>query len=297
MTRHPNHRPAASLAPELRRTTVPGLVRAWVRRETGAAVVRVRRLQGASSAAVHALLLDDGRRVVLRRYVWSGFIESEPEAPGREVDALRFASARSLPVPSVLAADVDGSSIGDAVPALLMSMVRGAPDAVPDLDELAATAASVHAVDARGLGHQYFRWYDRDTDAVPPNATQPALWARAIDTWREPIPTHTDALVHRDFHPGNVLWARGAVTGIVDWANACSGPVGCDVAHCRANLIDLAGWDEADAFQRAHERLTGVEHHPWFEVASVLENDVHRLSASWIAVAEERLGRALASLG
>jgi hypothetical protein len=104
--RHPNHRDPASLPVELRRTGVPAHVRAWIARETGAAVVRVRRLAGASSTAVHRV--DLGRRtppLVLRRYVWPAFLDDEPLAPQREVEALVFAVRHGLPAPAVVAAN------------------------------------------------------------------------------------------------------------------------------------------------------------------------------------------------
>src|SRR5947207_1587286 len=103
--RHPNHRRLASLPPELRRTTVPPAVRAWVARSTGRHVAAVERLPGASSTAVHRLRFSDGASLVLRRYVWRWVLEDEPVAPEREVAALSHASRNGLPAPSVVAAD------------------------------------------------------------------------------------------------------------------------------------------------------------------------------------------------
>ena len=60
--RHPNQRALSSLPVELRRTSVPDEVRAWVQREAGSAVAHVVRLPGASSAAVHRLDLANGRK-------------------------------------------------------------------------------------------------------------------------------------------------------------------------------------------------------------------------------------------
>src|SRR6478672_6894872 len=99
--RHPNQRAASTLPVELRRTTVPESVRAWIEAATGAAVERVRRLPGASSAAVHGVWLSDRTRLVLRRYLWPGFLADEPVAPQREVDALAYAAGRGLPAPEV----------------------------------------------------------------------------------------------------------------------------------------------------------------------------------------------------
>jgi hypothetical protein len=45
--------------------------------------------------------------------------------------------------------------------------------------------------------------------------------------------------------------ARGAATGVVDWVNACIGPLESDLAHCRVNLAVLAGIEAADAFLAA----------------------------------------------
>src|SRR4051812_17962388 len=104
--RYPNHRPVSSLPLELRRTSVPVHVREWVENATGASVVRVARMDGASSVALHRLYLSDGTRLALRRYVLGAYLKSEPEAPRREVDAIGFARQHGLPVPELVACDV-----------------------------------------------------------------------------------------------------------------------------------------------------------------------------------------------
>lgn len=294
--RHPNHRPLSSLPPELRRTTVPPAVRAWVEAHAGRRIERVRRLPGASSTAVHGVWFDDGTRLVLRRYVWSGFTDEEPEAPGRETDALRFAVAHGLPVPTVVASDVHGQEIGDGIAALLMTFVAGRAIAHPDLTELASAAAAIHAVNADDLGHEYYPWYTDTTTAPPPASNRPQLWDRAIDVWHNHMPDFDPVFVHRDFHPGNVLWSRGRVAGVVDWANSCRGPRGCDVAHCRANLVDWAGPEAAERFQREYEAITGTRHHPFWDLASTLENDYNRASAAAVRAAEDRIEHALRAM-
>jgi aminoglycoside phosphotransferase (APT) family kinase protein len=293
--RHPNQRDPATLPVELRRTTVPAGVRAWAERHAGAHVVRVRRLAGASSTAVHGLYFADGPRLVLRRYVWPGFLEDEPIAPQREVDALRFAARHALPVPEVVAADVAGAEIGDGVPALLMTFLPGRAVAAPDSGRLAEVAAAIHDSDPAGLGHDYFRWFEGTTTAAPPASRWPELWEAAIELWHGAPPAYTPTFIHRDFHPGNVLWWRGRVTGVVDWANACAGPRGCDVATCSANLIDLAGERAADDFQDAYESLTGEDLHPFWEMAGILENGASFWTPARLAESEPYLARAVAA--
>lgn len=195
--RHPNQRPLSSLPPELRRTPVPASVREWVGRELGSEVQRWKRLPGASTSAVHRLFLADGSSAVLRRYVWRWVLEDEPGAPRRELDALQFVARNGMPVPEVLAADPDGTSVGDGVPALVMTVVPGTPIPVPDLRALATVAAGIHAIDAAAFAHRYFPWYrDALTDA-PSGSTNQRLWRRAIEIWHTQMPEHQPGLAHR----------------------------------------------------------------------------------------------------
>jgi aminoglycoside phosphotransferase (APT) family kinase protein len=290
---HPNQRDAASLPPQLRRTTVPPAARAWAERHVGVRIVRVRRLPGASSTAVHGLYAADGTRFVLRRYVWPGFLDDEPVAPRREVEALRFASGHGLSVPDVVAADTAGTDIGDGVPALLMSFLPGRAMAAPDEHRLAEVAAAIHAVDPEGFGHDYFPWFTGATVAPPPTARWPRIWETAIGLWHDAAPEYTPTFIHWDFHPGNVLWWRGRPSGVVDWTNACAGPCGCDVATCRANLVDLAGERAADDFLAAYESLTGEAFDPYWDMACILENGSSFWTPSQVAASEPWLARAV----
>ncbi len=294
--RHPNQRTLASLPAELRRTCVPETVRAWIRGETGATVLRVRRLPGASSSALHGLTLSDGRRLVLRRYVWRGFLDAEPIAPRRELDGLGLAFGRGLRVPEPVAADVTGEGVGDGVPVLLMAHLPGAPLAVPDLERLAGVAAAVHDTDPSGFSHEYFPWYRGTLSSPPPGSRLPHVWERAIELWPTAIPDYRPAFIHRDLHPGNVLWSRGELSGVVDWANVCRGPRGCDIAHCRANLLELSGPAAADRFLSAYEALTGETQHPYWEMASILEHEPAHWTPERLARWEPYLARAVKAI-
>jgi Ser/Thr protein kinase RdoA (MazF antagonist) len=294
---HPNRRDPSSLPPQLRRTSVPPHVREWIGRQTGGVVVKVRRLPGASTSAVHAVALSNGQDLVLRRYVWRWVLEDEPIAPQRELDALNYASAAGLLCPRPVAADVSGSDIADGIPAILMTKLPGTAVAVPDLRRLVAPAAAIHSVSAVALGHHYFPWYCETTTAPPPSATQPLLWETAIEIWRKEMPSYQPTLVHRDYHPGNVLWVRGRCSGVVDWVSACEGPPGCDIAHCRSNLIGLAGTQAADRFLDAYQDITGTTYHPYWELASALEHGPSSWAPGHVAEAETRMAAALDLLG
>lgn len=294
--RHPNQRARDWLPTELRRTTVPACVREWVERQVRAGIVRVRRLPGASSTAVHAIYFDDNRRLVLRRYVWPGFLREEPIAPRRELDALLFAEAKALPAPRVVSADVTGQEVGDGAPAILMTFVPGRAVSVPDLSLLAEVAAAIHETEPGQFGHDYFPWYE-ETVSEPPLATRRrALWEEAIALRASAMPSYRPTFIHRDFHPGNVLWSRSRVCGIVDWANACRGPRDCDIAQCRANLVALAGQDAADTFLAAYERLTGAQYDLYWDLASIIEHSPEHWTPERLAASEPWLARAVAEV-
>jgi thiamine kinase-like enzyme len=105
-------------------------------------------------------------------------------------------------------------------------------------------------------------------------------------------------LVHRDFHPGNVLWRRGAVSGVVDWQAACTGPAAADVAHCRVNLLTI-GTDAADRFTALWQHAAGATHHPWADVVTIIGflDDLRDDWGSERLLIEDMLARAVAELG
>ena len=295
--RHPNQRRAADLPAELRRAPVPSEVRRWIATAIGAPVVSVRRLPGASTAAVHAVTLADGRNLVVRQYAWAWVLVDEPEAPTQELEALVYGAEHGLPVPAVVAADLSGEEVGDGVPVLLMERLRGRAVASPDITKLARLLAQLHNIAGVGFQHRYFPWC-RDSSTRPPKACRnPAGWQEALDVWRSSEPAYRPVFIHRDFHPGNVLWWRGRVSGLVDWANACIGPAGIDVSTCRWNLAEWAGEGVASAFVTAYDTLTGRQQSPYWDVAWVLEHDWDQVAApERVWTAEGRLADALTRL-
>lgn len=59
--------------------------------------------------------------------------------------------------------------------------------------------------------------------------------------------------LHRDFHPGNVLFTGTPgtelrISGVVDWVETSWGPADLDVAHCSTNLALLYGTPAGLAF-------------------------------------------------
>lgn len=54
--------------------------------------------------------------------------------------------------------------------------------------------------------------------------------------------------------------------------NACWGPVGIDLGHCRLNLVHLYGVEIADRFLSAYQDLApDYVHHPYWDLITLIE--------------------------
>ena len=209
---------------------------------------------------MHEIELADGTRLVLRRYVRTEWLDEEPDIATREATALRLVT--SLPAPRLVKVDADGSQAG--APAVLMTRLEGAHEWRPDLHKLAALLPMIHAIAPDGLPP--YRPYARHITEPPPWTTNPGVWNEAFALFDAPPPLHETTLIHRDFHPGNVLWHEGTASGIVDWPNASAGAPQADIGHCRWNLACTQGVQAADRFLDA----TGCDYHPYWDIAAAL---------------------------
>jgi hypothetical protein len=194
-------------------------------------------MPGGTTSAMHRVVLQHAngttQRVVLRRYVLDSYLTAEPHAPHREADALELAATTTVTTPGPIAADLDATATD--TPTIAMSDLDGQP---------------------RSLEPP--RW-----------AHDPAVWERAIEIFHDPIPDTDQVFVHRDFHPGNVLWHHGQLTGVVDWQAACGGPASIDIAHCRLNLTHHDP-DLAERLGRIWEHRTGRTFDPWADIMTII---------------------------
>jgi aminoglycoside phosphotransferase (APT) family kinase protein len=239
----------------------------------GARVIRVRRLRNAWAAAMHAIDIEQGdalQRLVLRRWARSD-IPPDAFVVENEAAALTLLEASDVPSPRVVATDPDAQEC-DA-PAVLMTRLPGHDELAPNdisswIDGLVTTLHAIHAARVPTNGELFMEYtpWNLDIEELPEWSTRRDLWKRAREVVTSGVPAHTPVLCHRDFHPGNVLWRRSRVSGVVDWTHACRAPAAVDVAHCRANLVMLFGLDVADEFAR---RYGNVDNLAWFDVADV----------------------------
>ncbi|WP_044379653.1 phosphotransferase family protein [Streptomyces noursei] len=243
---------------------------AWVRRHLGAdeRIVRAEALLGGSTADMRRLTIgtpDGGTRdLVLRTFVDT---EHAEDWLNREAGALTVLTGTGVPAPGLVA--VDPTAAHCAYPSLLMTHLAGR--AVLD-DEgvearvplLARQLVAIHALRPAERPREYVALTTADT-VVTPKGADAAAWTAAIGVIRQPAPPYEGRFLHRDFHPGNVLFdvpparpTAARITGVVDWAATSWGPADLDVAHCSTHLALLHGPAWGLRFAEAYEEAGGV---------------------------------------
>ncbi|MFI5767511.1 alpha/beta fold hydrolase [Streptomyces sp. NPDC051658] len=249
--------------------------RAWVAKQIGPgrSVADSRLLVGGWSSQMRRLTLDDGTDLVQRTFVKPFFRHHGPGLLNREASVLALlAEQDSIPAPGLVAVDATAEHCDH--PTLLMSALPGrvrvdGDDLDRRLDLLAAQLVRVHGVVPAERPRPYQAW----TSAERVHTPDGPLWERAVDVIRRDPPPHEGRFLHRDFHPGNVLFTGTGpelrITGVVDWVETSWGPADLDVAHCSTALALLHGpaygLDFRDRYeaQGGHGLATGPDHLYW----------------------------------
>lgn len=272
----------------------------------GARVRGVQPLEGGTSSAVHAVRVEDRagheHRLVLRRFVRADWLAEEPDLADREAAALALVAGADVPAPRLVAVDPHGGTAG--VPAVLMTRLPGRIDWAPtDLDRfLRALADALPAIHARpapaGAALPAYAPYPLEMHRPPAWAARPEAWQRGFAVLQGPPPSAERALIHRDYHPGNVLWRGGEVSGVVDWVNASIGSPWADVGHCRVNLAEPFGQAAAERFLHLYRAASGRRdgYHPYWDIAALLGGLDESCDAAPSPADEAFLTRAVAAL-
>ncbi|WP_218010747.1 phosphotransferase family protein [Herbidospora mongoliensis] len=236
--------------------------------KTGERIVRTEELHGGITADIRRLTIgtpDGGTRdLVLRTFV---DMEHAEDWLNREAHALTSCAGTGVPAPELVA--VDPTAAHCEYPSLLMTHLPGRTILVDEGLEtrvplLARQLLAIHALRPAERPRAYVTLTTADT-VVTPEGADAAAWAAAIEVIRKPAPSYEGRVLHRDFQPGNVLFAvppsgpaGTRITGVVDWAGACWGPADLDVAHCSTNLALLHGPAWGLRFAEAYEEAGGV---------------------------------------
>jgi aminoglycoside phosphotransferase (APT) family kinase protein len=238
------------------------------------------------------------RDLVLRSFASDRFRDRAAGLLTQEARTLRLLdNADEIPAPQLVAVDPAAAHTDD--PSLLMTALPGEPCLDPHgakrrNADLAVQLLAIHRLDveAEHRPRPYRAWIDPQTFALPD--TRRPMWAAARDVVRGPRPEFCGVFLHRDFHPGNVLFRDGRLTGVVDWVETSWGPADLDVAHCATNLAMLYGADAGlaftDQYQAAGGRLAPTpQARRYWRLIDALAFAGETLS--WVTYAWNRLGR------
>ena len=260
----------------LQRAVPPAVALGWVAAVAGArSVDAVERMPGGASLAMHRVTVTfaggGSARLVLRRYVRPEQIVEDPEVAAHEAAVLQLVERIATPTPQLIGFDPTGELAG--TPAVLMTELSGRPEWAAGrrwMRQLVEVLVDVHGIAAGEVSMvRPFSVYAQQSYALPKWATKPDVWHRAIEICHGPVLDEDRVFMHRDFYPGNVLWHRRCVSGLVDWEAASVGPRSMDVAHCRINLL-YEGLDTAEVFTHEWEHHTGRRFNRWADIATII---------------------------
>ncbi|MFK8912001.1 alpha/beta fold hydrolase, partial [Streptomyces sp. YS-3] len=197
------------------------------------------------------------RELVLRSFAKPFYRRHAAGLLAREAAVLQLLAGTDVPAPILVAADPQGAYCDH--PSLLMTRLEGAvrvdeADLERRIALLAGQLLDIHRIRvAEGeRPREYEPWTSADRVRVPQDTARPDLWRRATDVIRQPPPAYEGCFLHRDFHPGNVLFSGAGdelrISGVVDWVETSWGPAALDVAHCSTALALLHGTGAAREF-------------------------------------------------
>ncbi|MEE1755184.1 alpha/beta fold hydrolase [Streptomyces sp. SP18CS02] len=250
----------------------PSRTPGWVAKQlaSGGQAREAGRLRGGWTSQMRRLRVEEKggeREVVLRSFVKPFYRRHAPGLLAREAAVLDLLAGTDVPAATCLGVDAAGEHCDD--PSLLMSLLPGSvrvdtEDVDTRVELLARQLVGIHAVTvAEGARPRpYQAWTSPERVRVPRDTGRPELWARAVRVIGRPAPSYEGCFLHRDFHPGNVLFqASGSdaadtgtgagtragsggglrISGVVDWVETSWGPADLDVAHCSTALALLYG--------------------------------------------------------
>lgn len=268
--------------------------RAWVAKQLpeGRTVDKSAFLSGGWSAQMRRLTLDDGAELALRTFVKPFFRRHAPGLLAREAEVLTLlAGQEGVPAPGLTGVDATAEQCDH--PSLLMSELPGRvrvdeEDLDRRADLLAAQLARIHRVVPMERPRPYQAWTSPERVQAPAGA----MWERAVDVIRRDPPPYEGCLLHRDYHPGNVLFTGSGdglrISGVVDWVETSWGPADLDVAHCSTALALLHGPEYGLGFRERYEahgghRLADGPDHLYWRLLDALAYvpDAVKLAGPW----------------
>ena len=266
-----------------RLTRPPDAALEWAGEIVGSPIRKVKPLTGGMSTGIHLLETHRGERVVMRRFLNPHWLGIDPHLAPREAAVL--VALESTPVPAPPFVGVDPYGMRCEAPTVLMGFVPGRRIALTDHRRYAAELAHAMAV-IHDVAPPPVDGLPNEDEQIPrivleesPNrhgsAPSPELWKQVGDRLA-PVAFGPQVLLHGDFHPGNVMFARDRLSAVIDWPLAASGQRASDVSFCRLDAGMMLGLDVADMILDAYEAETGapLADRAWWDLFSASRADL-----------------------
>ncbi|MEU6894384.1 aminoglycoside phosphotransferase family protein [Streptomyces sp. NPDC046557] len=279
-----------------------GATRSWVEKALaeGEHIDEVVLLRGGWTSRMRRLDVrgpESRRSLVLRSFVKPFYVRHAEGLLTREATVLRLLADTDVPAATVAAVDATARHCDH--PSLLMSLLPGDvrlddADAERRAELLARQLVRIHRLPVPGprRPRTYQAWTSPERVSPPAATVRPRLWRCAVDVIRRDPPAYRGRFLHRDFHPGNVLFTGSGddlrISGVVDWVETSWGPADLDVAHCSTALALLhggpAGIAFADRYAAAGGTLAddGADHLYWRLLdALAFAPDAEKVAVPW----------------
>ncbi len=238
----------------------------------GSTLTAILPLAGSYTNLTHMLEAVDAegkqQRLVIRSYVYG-----DPVIKARvEYNALCHLQKYNVPAPSPLYLDEEGIFL--VGPGIVISNVDGEliedPSQHPSgglvwAGEMARTLAQIHSVDCAPIhdllldANAEATWFlsgGKIPEYMRDHPDGVRVWHSIHDYMDklEPVPK---SLVHIDYWRGNVLWANGTISAVIDWEEAAYGDPAIDVGYCVMELAIMGMMEEATEFLRIYQSIQG----------------------------------------
>ena len=205
--------------------------------------------------------------------------DPDPERATADFHGLRIARRHGIPAPEPLYLDRTGDLLG--LPGIVTGFIEGEQVSRPeDVRSWAADIARMllrvhdarpsveersHIYEGRWMGLCFLRDGWPDTMAGH-SLTEPIF--EAVLELRAGLRCVRPVFLHMDYWPGNILWSRGRISGLVDWDAASYGDPALDVGYFRMNMYLRGIKEAADIFLDYYEAESGpVENLGFWELA------------------------------
>ena len=205
--------------------------------------------------------------------------DPDPKRATADFHGLRIARKHGIPAPEPLYLDRTGDLLG--LPGIVTGFIEGEQVSRPEdvrswsagiarmllrvHDARPSTEDRSHIYDGRWMGLYFLRDSWPETMAGHP-LTVPIF--EAVQELRADLRRVRPVFLHMDYWPGNILWSRGRISGLVDWDAASYGDPALDVGYFRMNMYLRGIKEAADIFLDYYEAESGpVENLGFWELA------------------------------